>query len=307
MTNRERSSSLGGGAFKIVRKQQGWTGSIYHDVVPKSPDKPYEPVAGWRRHKEDGVWLCCKGHADNENLVTHRQGAFPFNRLECTRCDHIFCPECSSSAVLKRVHSSHLNAFQEPSSATAGLVPYCRLCRTCGRTQRGVVKKGRLEFAISCPCGKATVYDDERIDFFIGSNEKYQEDKEGVTVQLRIDHRLGAHQRVKRERRVEFDEKTSRGPVQPPKVAVSKETRKATDQAMDAGPRQSTRKYVPKRSRGRPQLTVNTKEWHKHQPWPEDTRFKTLPESGFVLDADFEHSGLSPSSIACNSETSLLR
>lgn len=212
---------MGEGAFKIVRKQWSSTGRIYNDIVPKSPDKPYEPVAGWHRHKEDGVWLWCRGHPGNENLVTHRHGAFPFKRLECPRCDHIFCPECSSSAILTPVRSSYLQAFRELPPATAGFVPYCRLCRACGRTQRGVLEKGHLQFVPSCACGKNTVYDDERIDFFIGSNEKYQEDKEGVIVQLRIDHRLGAHQRVKRERRVEFDEKASRGPIQPPQVDVS--------------------------------------------------------------------------------------
>jgi hypothetical protein len=231
---------------------------------------------------DDGVWLCCNDNCKNENRVKYYRGTHPFKYLVCRRCNHIFCSECSSSEILTPMDSITMEPFEESFAIPAAQVPYFRLCGGCGLTHRGALNVGYLDFSSCCTCGKDITKKDAYLDFFIGSNGEYQGDPEGVIVKLKLDCRLAALDRVIRKRRADAkEENTSTGSSQPSQATVVQETCEVP---------QSPQPSVLQGNCGVSRQMMDI-EWPMYTPWPGETKFRILPDGGFIIDSDNEEFG----------------
>jgi hypothetical protein len=164
----------------------------------------------------DGVWLCCNQHHEQENHIRHYQGDYPFKYLACRRCEHIYCSSCSSSEILTPLESLDKASLEERfDSLFDELFPerlldeedievrFFQLCRACGLTRRAIFEEAEFKVITTCPCGKTAVEEEKYLDFFIGSNRKYRNDGNALTQELRLTRIFTAHDRVVRERRAE--------------------------------------------------------------------------------------------------------
>jgi hypothetical protein len=224
----------------------------------------------------DGVWLCCNQHHEQENHIKHYQGDYPFKYLTCKMCNHIYCSSCSSSEILTPLESLSKASLEERfDSLFDELIPerlldeedievrFFQLCRTCGLTRRAIFEEAEFKVITACPCGKTAVEEEKYIDFFIGSNRNYRNDGNALTQELRLTRIFAAHDRVVRERRAESGKnKSVRFDTDLDSQHLATSTRpqdfdKVRNQGMDM-------------------------EWPMHTPWPEHTRFKMLPGGGFI-------------------------
>jgi hypothetical protein len=149
----------------------------------------------------DGLWICCKGH---ENQLVHYTGAHPFKYVKCRFCDHIICPNDSSSEILTRISSLATEVFHKRFDAQKTAprhlfyppeTRYCLVCRSCGLTHRGTIVSSRIEFRpASCVCGKER--DEDDLYFFIGSNAEYRKNPNDKAVDVKLQRTFVELERV---------------------------------------------------------------------------------------------------------------
>jgi hypothetical protein len=233
----------------------------------------------------NGVWLCCNQHHEQENHIKHYQGDYPFKYLTCKMCRHIYCSSCSSSEILTPLESLSKASLEERfDSLFDVLIPerlldeedievrFFQLCRACGLTRRAIFEEPEFKVITACPCAKTAVEEEKYIDFFIGSNRKYRDNGDALTQELRLTRIFAAHDRVVRERRAESRKN------------------KSVRFDMDRDSQHLAPSTRPRDSDKVPGQGMDMK-WPMHTPWPEHTRFKMLLGGGFIIDPESEEPG----------------
>jgi hypothetical protein len=194
-------------AFLRTQTEVDGLQKVFDSATPA--DHPVYPRSYLGPDIFDGVWICCRGH---ENTLVHLTGPHPFKHLKCRFCEHVICPKDSTSEILTPISSMTMEPFQgrftaqkkAPEYPWLSREPrYCLVCRSCGLTHRGTIVSSRIEFRTApCVCGQEP--DEEGMYFFIGSGEEYRRDPQGKTVEVTLNRRFIALDRIQeRNRRID--------------------------------------------------------------------------------------------------------